>query len=53
MIIDVHCHVWEKQYLSENLRTILTGVAKRLNFDLNLILNAGPERLVSEMDDAD
>lgn len=52
MIIDVHCHVWEEQYLSEDLRTILTGVAKRLNFDLNLILNAGPERLVSEMDDA-
>lgn len=52
MIIDVHCHVWEEQYLSEDLRAILVGIAKRLNFDLNLILDAGPERLVSEMDDA-
>ncbi|MBY8989771.1 MAG: amidohydrolase [Candidatus Lokiarchaeota archaeon] len=52
MIIDVHCHVWEEQYLSEDLRAILVGIAKRLNFDLSLILDAGPERLVSEMDDA-
>lgn len=52
MIIDIHCHVWEEQYLSEDLRAILIGIAKRLNFDLSLILDAGPERLISEMDDA-
>jgi hypothetical protein len=52
MIIDVHCHVWEEEFLSEELRAILAGIANRNKFDLDLILDGGPERLVSEMDDA-
>lgn len=52
MIIDVHCHIWEEQFLSDELRAILIAVAKRHKFDLNSILDASPERLVSEMDEA-
>ncbi|MFX1428522.1 MAG: amidohydrolase family protein [Promethearchaeota archaeon] len=52
MIIDTHCHIWEEKYIPEDLITVLHSIAKLMNYDLKLILDAGPERLVSEMDDA-
>ncbi|MFX0028043.1 MAG: amidohydrolase family protein, partial [Candidatus Hermodarchaeota archaeon] len=52
MIIDVHSHIWEEKYIPEDLITVLHSIAKLMNYDLKLILDAGPERLVSEMDDA-
>jgi len=52
MIIDVHCHVWEKETLSEDLKVLLVGIAKQYGFDPDLVLDATPERLVPEMDDA-
>jgi len=52
MIVDVHCHVWEKETLSEDLKVLLAGTAKRYGFDPDLVLDATPERLVPEMDDA-
>lgn len=52
VIIDVHCHVWDEQYMSEDLRNLIIAIAKELGFDPKLILNGTPERLVSEMDEA-
>jgi len=52
MIIDDHCHVWDKESLSGELYRILELIAKQFNFDLDLILNGTHERLVEEMDDA-
>ncbi|MBA7507506.1 hypothetical protein ES706_06225 [subsurface metagenome] len=52
MIIDGHCHVWDEESLSKELRAILVSIAKQFNFDPNLILNGTPERLVEEMDEA-
>ncbi|MCE7743691.1 MAG: hypothetical protein GPJ52_01005, partial [Candidatus Heimdallarchaeota archaeon] len=52
MIIDTHCHVWEKETISDELRGILIATAEKHNYDLSLILNATPERLIKEMDEA-
>lgn len=52
MIIDVHCHVWEEKYLPEDLIAVLRSIAKQVNYEPKLIFDASPDRLVSEMDDA-
>ncbi|MBA7691872.1 hypothetical protein ES703_100427 [subsurface metagenome] len=52
MIIDTHCHVWDEESISDELRGILIATAEKHNFDLSLILNATPKRLIKEMDEA-
>jgi predicted TIM-barrel fold metal-dependent hydrolase len=52
MIIDIHCHIWEKKYVPEELLGVLHTIAEQFNFDQKLILDGSPKRLVSEMDDA-
>ncbi|MEE9377303.1 MAG: amidohydrolase family protein [Candidatus Lokiarchaeia archaeon] len=52
MIIDTHCHVWDEESLSDELRGLLNAIAEKNKFDLSLILNATPERLIKEMDEA-
>jgi predicted TIM-barrel fold metal-dependent hydrolase len=52
MIIDGHCHVWDEDSISDDLKNLISSVARQLNFDPKLILNASPERLIEEMNDA-
>lgn len=52
MIIDTHCHVWDEESVSDELRAMLIGTAEKFNFDVSLILDGTPERLIKEMDEA-
>ena len=52
LIIDTHCHVWDEESLSDELRSILNTTAEKYKFDLSLLLDATPERLIKEMDEA-
>ena len=53
MIIDVHCHVWEKHLVTGGLRGLLDSVAAELRIqNPESIQNGSIERLIREMDDA-
>lgn len=52
MIVDFHCHIWDKELMSEGLRALLVDFAKQARFDENLIMDGTAERLIPEMDDA-
>lgn len=52
LIIDAHCHVWEKKLMSEDLMDILRTSAEAFGLDLEDLLNGTSERLVREMDEA-
>jgi predicted TIM-barrel fold metal-dependent hydrolase len=52
LIIDGHCHVWDEDSLSNDIKEMLESLAKHLNYDPKLIFNASPERLIEEMNDA-
>ncbi|MHA1967908.1 MAG: amidohydrolase family protein [Candidatus Hodarchaeales archaeon] len=52
MIIDIHCHVWEEESLSKDLRDILVSIANTFGADPNLILDGSAERLIRNMDEA-
>ena len=52
MIIDAHCHIWEKDLMSDALINIIHGICKQYNFDPPLLLNGTSDRLIQEMDEA-
>lgn len=52
MIIDGHCHVWDEESMSEDLKEMLVILANQLNLDLEMILDGTHERLIEEMDEA-
>lgn len=52
MIIDAHCHFWEEELISKEMRITFNEIAKQFKIDPSLILDASAERLIKEMDDA-
>jgi hypothetical protein len=52
MIIDIYSHIWDEEYISEELKQIIIGIAKRYDLDPNLLMKGDPNRLVEEMDEA-
>ncbi len=52
MIIDAHCHIWEKQWLQGGMRNLLASVARELGVNEDSICNGSAERLIAEMDEA-
>jgi predicted TIM-barrel fold metal-dependent hydrolase len=52
VIIDSHCHVWDEDLLSKDLRDQLVTFATNIGADSKLILDGSVERLVNEMDKA-
>jgi predicted TIM-barrel fold metal-dependent hydrolase len=52
LIIDAHCHFWEEDLISTEFKAVLDQIAKQLNFDPSLLLDASAERLIKEMDEA-
>lgn len=52
MIIDIHSHVWNEEYISEELKQIIIGIARKYGFDVDLLVKGDPSRLVEEMDEA-
>lgn len=52
LIIDAHCHFWEGELISTEMRIVIDGIAKQFNIDPSLLLDANAERLIKEMDEA-
>ena len=52
LIIDAHCHIWEEELISTEMRIVIDGIAKQFNIDPSLLLDANAERLIKEMDEA-
>ncbi|MHA1986509.1 MAG: amidohydrolase family protein [Promethearchaeota archaeon] len=52
MIIDFHCHIWDEELMSEELRAIIVDFARQFRFDENLIMDGTADRLIPEMDEA-
>ena len=52
MIIDAHCHVWDKDLASDELLEIIYEICKAYNFDPNDLVDGSGERLIKEMDEA-
>ena len=52
MIIDAHCHIWEKKHLGSVQIKEFQGLAKKWGWDLELLMDGTADRLISEMDEA-
>jgi len=53
MIIDMHCHIWKREWLSGDLLKVLESVNDQMRFqDRENILDGSPERLIAAMDEA-
>jgi hypothetical protein len=53
MVIDVHCHIWEKHLVQEGLKGLLDSVAEELRVqDPESLWNGSIERLIEGMDEA-
>ena len=53
MIIDIHCHIWEKQLIRGGMRDLLDSVAAELHLrDHEALWNGSAERLIHDMDEA-
>ena len=52
MIIDAHCHIWDKDLASDELLDIIYEICKQYNFDPNQLIDGSAERLIKEMDEA-
>lgn len=53
MIIDAHCHIWEKEMIRGDLAKMMTAVVKELGFKGGENIYSGSiDRLIQEMDDA-
>jgi predicted TIM-barrel fold metal-dependent hydrolase len=52
LIIDAHCHIWEKRLLPKVFLEPFRQLAKALGCDPQLLLDGSAERLIREMDEA-
>jgi len=52
LIIDAHCHIWEEELMSEELRKIILDICAQHDFDPPQLLDGTVERLIREMDEA-
>ena len=52
LIIDAHCHIWDKDLASDELLDIIYEICKQYNFDPNQLIDGSAERLIKEMDEA-
>lgn len=52
VIIDAHCHMWEKKNLGLTDIDFFQGFANNLGVDPNLVLDGSADRLIREMDEA-
>ncbi len=52
MIIDAHCHIWDKDLMSDELIKIIYDICKQYNFNPDDLVNGTADRLIKEMDEA-
>jgi len=52
VIIDAHCHIWEEELMSDQLRKIIIDICAQHDFDISQLLDGTGERLIREMDEA-
>ena len=52
MIIDAHCHIWDKKLISDDLRDMLNIYARQLNIDPSLIIDVSVDQLIKDMDES-
>ncbi len=52
MIIDVHCHVWNKKIVTDELQRLLFEMAEHVGYDPSTIHDAEGDRLIKDMDEA-
>jgi len=53
MIIDTHCHIWERHMIRGGMRDLMESVAVELHVrDPENLWNGSAERLIRDMDDA-
>ena len=52
LIIDAHCHIWDKDLMSDELIKIIYDICKLYNFNPDDLVNGTADRLIKEMDEA-
>lgn len=53
MIVDVHCHIWERSMVTGDMEKMLHSVNAHFGLqDLENIFDGSPERLLADMDEA-
>ncbi len=52
LIIDAHCHIWDKDLMSDELIKIIYDICKQYNFNPDDLVNGTADRLIREMDEA-
>ncbi|MBD3340078.1 MAG: amidohydrolase family protein [Candidatus Lokiarchaeota archaeon] len=52
MIIDAHCHFWEEELMSNELKNIIIRICNQYEFEHSMLMNGTAERLIKEMDEA-